>query len=129
MRHLLTILILCFVASVAHAQKTTKKTKEAKTTEAGPNSMNPNSGPNFTPPPPAPKKTKKGTAKSYEDYLASLRKEREKRIVKTAKMDRKMAREMDKPKYSDPSYFGHKRKPKKRGRKKRKLCKECHIVH
>ncbi len=29
----------------------------------------------------------------------------------------------------DPVYFGHKRKPKRRKRSKRRLCKECGIVH
>ncbi|MTI21651.1 hypothetical protein E1176_11525 [Fulvivirga sp. RKSG066] len=46
-----------------------------------------------------------------------------------AKKRKKMEREMQKPQYSDPSYFGHKRKPKKRPPGKRKFCKECKIVH
>ncbi|MCX2744478.1 hypothetical protein OO013_11415 [Mangrovivirga sp. M17] len=33
------------------------------------------------------------------------------------------------PKYSDTSYFGHDKKPKKRKRGKRKYCEECGIVH
>ncbi len=41
----------------------------------------------------------------------------------------KMQKDMKKPQYSDPMYFGHKKKPKKRKRGKRKLCKECGIVH
>lgn len=41
----------------------------------------------------------------------------------------KMAKDMKKPQYSDKSYFGHKRPPKKNKTGKRKLCKECGIVH
>ncbi|QCK13315.1 hypothetical protein [Mangrovivirga cuniculi] len=33
------------------------------------------------------------------------------------------------PKYSDPSFFGHDKKPKKRKKGKRKYCEECGIVH
>lgn len=51
------------------------------------------------------------------------------RLKKNAKEDRKIARKMEKPQYSDPMYFGHKHKPKKRPVGKRKFCKECGIVH
>lgn len=51
------------------------------------------------------------------------------RIKAEIKEDQKMTRLMKAPKYSDPSYFGHKRKPKKRSTKRRKFCKECGIVH
>ena len=37
--------------------------------------------------------------------------------------------EMEKPQYSDPSYFGHKKKPKKRPPGKKKFCKECGMYH
>jgi len=36
---------------------------------------------------------------------------------------------MKKPQYSDPTYFGHKKKPKKRPPGKKKFCKECGIYH
>lgn len=52
-----------------------------------------------------------------------------KRMKANAKTDKVMARKMKKPQYSDPLYFGHKRKPIKRPVGKRKFCKECHIVH
>lgn len=51
------------------------------------------------------------------------------RIKQNAKQDRKEARLAMKPQYSDPSYFGHKKKPKKRKPGKRKFCKECGITH
>ena len=53
----------------------------------------------------------------------------QKRMKENAKEDRKEARLMKKPQYSDPMYFGHKKKPKKRPPGKRKFCKECGIVH
>lgn len=34
-----------------------------------------------------------------------------------------------KPQYSNPEYYGHRRKPKIRPVGKRRLCKECGIVH
>lgn len=46
-----------------------------------------------------------------------------------AKKYKKMAKEMEKPQYSDPTYFGHKKKPKKRPPGKKKFCKECGMKH
>lgn len=47
-----------------------------------------------------------------------------------AKKYRKMAHDMETdPRYNDPSYFGHKHKPKKHRPGKKKFCKECGIVH
>ena len=51
------------------------------------------------------------------------------RMEANAKKYKKMERVMKKPQYSDWSYFGHKRKPKKRPVGKRKYCEECGIVH
>lgn len=41
----------------------------------------------------------------------------------------KIAKELEKPQYSDPMYFGHKKKPKKRPPGKKKFCKECQMWH
>ncbi|MGB3467596.1 MAG: hypothetical protein WBA74_20080 [Cyclobacteriaceae bacterium] len=70
-------------------------------------------------------KKKKATAKTD----AVLREEYAKRLKSNAKKSRKEARLARKPQYSDPSYFGHKKPPKKRPVGKKKFCKECHIVH
>ncbi|MDN5215654.1 hypothetical protein QQ020_26490 [Fulvivirgaceae bacterium BMA12] len=59
--------------------------------------------------------------KKVEEYHA--------RMQDNQKRYKKMARLAEKPQYSDPSYFGHKRKPKKRPPGKKKLCKECSIIH
>ncbi|MFY0627201.1 MAG: hypothetical protein JXR07_12955 [Reichenbachiella sp.] len=45
------------------------------------------------------------------------------------KAQTKKEKGMRKPQYSDPSYFGHKRPPKKRKLGKRKFCKECGMTH
>lgn len=51
------------------------------------------------------------------------------RMEANAKKYKKMDKDMKKPQYSDPSYFGHKKKPKKRPPGKKKFCKECGIWH
>ena len=51
------------------------------------------------------------------------------RIEDNKRKYKKMERQMKKPQYSDPSYFGHKRKPKIRQVGKRKFCTECGITH
>ena len=72
--------------------------------------------------------TKKGSKKAVRSH-ADLVKEAEERQVENAKRREKEAKLAEKPQYKDPSYFGHKKKPKKRPVGKRKLCKECGIVH
>ncbi|MGK7392585.1 MAG: hypothetical protein ACNS60_19685 [Candidatus Cyclobacteriaceae bacterium M2_1C_046] len=51
------------------------------------------------------------------------------RMEQNAKRNKKMERKMDHPMYSDPSYFGHRKKPKIRPVGKKKFCKECGIKH
>lgn len=65
----------------------------------------------------------------YTKYYENLVVEYQKRMKANVKRQDVIARKMEKPQYSDPSYFGHKRKPKKRPVGKRKFCKECRIVH
>jgi hypothetical protein len=65
----------------------------------------------------------------YTKYYESLVVEYQKRMKANVKKREVIARKMEKPQYSDPMYFGHKRKPKKRPVGKRKFCKECRIVH
>jgi hypothetical protein len=68
-------------------------------------------------------------SKSFKRSLDQKVVEFHQRMKDNAKQDRKEARLAKKPQYSDPSYFGHKRKPKKRKPGKRKFCKECGITH
>lgn len=75
------------------------------------------------------RKNKHSFARTYKKSLNQKVEDFHKRIKKNARDDRKEARIMKKPQYSDPSYFGHKQKPKKRPLGKRKFCKECGIVH
>jgi flagellum-specific peptidoglycan hydrolase FlgJ len=73
--------------------------------------------------------TKKGNGKAFQRTHADLVKEAEERQEANAKRRQKEAKMAEDPQYSDPSYFGHKKKPKKRPVGKRKMCKECGIVH
>ena len=51
------------------------------------------------------------------------------RMQDLQKTKRKNARLMEKPQYSNPMYFGHKRPPKKHKPSKMKFCKVCGIRH
>jgi hypothetical protein len=51
------------------------------------------------------------------------------RMEKLAKERRKLEKEMKKPEYSNPMYFGHKRLPKKHKPGKMKYCNVCGIRH
>ena len=66
---------------------------------------------------------------AYDAYYDKLIEEYKQRMRDNVKKYKSLAKEMEKPQYSDFSYFGHKRKPKKRPVGKRKFCMECEIVH
>ena len=51
------------------------------------------------------------------------------RLQKVYKQKAKEEKLSNKKKYKDPSYFGHKKKPKKRPVGKQKFCKVCRIKH
>lgn len=75
-------------------------------------------------------KKKKGKKSDMKlKTYAQTQAEFEQRMKKVAKEHRKRDKEMQKPQYSDPTYFGHKKPPKIRPVGKRKMCKECGIVH
>ena len=74
-------------------------------------------------------KKEKDSYNARHNWDAQLRKEWEQRMEANAKKYNEMAKEMKKPQYSDPLYFGHKNKPKKRPPGKKKYCSECGIVH
>ena len=75
------------------------------------------------------KKAKKAYKNSYARQFDVKIEEYEDRMQANAKKYKKLSQEAEKPQYSDPTYFGHKNKPKKRKTGKKKFCKECQIVH
>lgn len=72
-------------------------------------------------------KTRRGNKRNKPVDVTMVKYEQQKK--ENAKKYAKMEKEMKKPQNSDPSYFGHKKKPKKRPLKKRKFCHECGITH
>jgi hypothetical protein len=58
-----------------------------------------------------------------------IEKEYFRKVKQTAKENQRIEKELKKPQYSDPLYFGHKRPPKKRPLGKTKYCKECGLKH
>ena len=94
--------------------------------------------------PKAPKPTYQAYKKEKKGFMFGLFKKKNKPVFKTeeqesaefrarvsALLEQKARdqRKMNKPQYTDPSYFGHKKKPKKRKNGKKKFCKECGLWH
>jgi hypothetical protein len=75
------------------------------------------------------------TSKKKAKHSSSLPTQKQKmdeyedRMEANAKKYKEAEKEMSKPRYNDPEYFGHKHKPKKRAPGKKKFCKECGMVH
>jgi hypothetical protein len=66
-------------------------------------------------------RTPKTTIDLQEEYYE--------RVEAVMKARKKMARLSQKPQYSNPMYFGHRRPPKKHSAEKMRFCKECGIRH
>lgn len=116
-------LMSCAVALAQSGKKNKKKDKKKSQTEVRqPTSMDPS----YPTPGYAPKYERK--AKSIDlTYNAEKRYYQQKQ--KIAKDRKKAEKELMKPQYTDPMYFGHKRPPKKHKPGKMKYCKECGIRH
>lgn len=119
----LVVVLLFLVVSIASFGQSKKKRAEEGTN--APTSLNPS----FPSEQYAPKKTssKKKSKKSGPTYESEQQYyERMARLEKTRKKNEKL---MEKPQYSNPMYFGHKRPPKKHKAGKLKFCKECGMRH
>ncbi|MBL7859091.1 MAG: hypothetical protein JNM57_15470 [Cyclobacteriaceae bacterium] len=121
---LLFILICVLLTNATFAQSGKKKKSSAPTKEASqPTSLNPQAEQKKNYEPKKSRKSQRGETtynaeKQYYDRMAGLEKTR-----------RKNERMLDDPQYSDPTYFGHKRPPKRRPPNKMKFCKVCGIRH
>ncbi len=117
------MLLLMALASVSLAQSK-KKQKHEETGQPQPSSLDP------TYPEREYKQPKKRSKKSsIQGPTYESDKEYAERMQATAKAKTKNERMLEKPQYSDPMYFGHKRPPKKHRPNKMKFCKVCGIRH
>lgn len=114
------ILILLTIASYGQSERKRKKKQRQSAEASQPTSLDPSMPQkDYTP---KRKKTSKGpTYESEEQYY-----ERMADLEKTRRKNEKM---LEKPQYSDPTYFGHKRPPKRRPPNRMKYCKVCGIRH
>ena len=122
MRVILSILFsLIIFASFGQSRK---QRREEAQQQDGPTSLEPSSSEEkrYLPKESRRKSNSKGPTYNGE-------KEFQERVEAFAKTRRKNERMLMTPQYSDPSYFGHKRPPKKRPPHKMKFCKECGIRH
>lgn len=110
-------------SSVSFAQSK-KKQKKANSSPQRSTSLSPYFPSEDYAPEKATKKKSKGRKATY-----NAMDEHEARMKAVVKAHRKAEKEMSKPQYADPTYFGHKRKPKKNKPGKMKFCKECEIRH
>jgi len=127
----------CFVFIVAvilltSCQKQPISQSQHNNSPQNPSSLNPEANNNYGQRPQPRQETwffglfKKKQKLNWGDQLIV---EYEERMEQNVKNKRKKAKEMEKPQYSDWTYFGHKRKPKKRPPEKMKYCDECGIRH
>jgi len=118
------IVFLCFAAAESSGQlfKRKKQKAEAESPAQQPTSLNPSSSRSQEYAPKESRRSSKGPTYGLEQEYYE-------RMEAVAKERRKVEKIMEKPQYSDPMYFGHKRPPKKRKPSKMKFCKVCGIRH
>jgi hypothetical protein len=115
-------LIFILLSTASFGQFWKKKKKVSAPTQSGqPTALNPLPQKDYTPRAAKKSSTKGATFDSERRYY-----ERKEELEKTRRKNEKL---QQKPQYSDPMYFGHKRPPKKRKAGKLKYCKECGIRH
>ncbi|WP_258098955.1 hypothetical protein [Marinoscillum pacificum] len=71
------------------------------------------------------KKKQKPQFKTYQEESEDFRE----RVSAVLEQKAKEERKMNKARYTNPLYFGHKKPPKKRKNGKKKFCKECGLWH
>ena len=120
------ILILLLAVTGFTLQAQSKKQKKGASAEVQENGMPNSVDPSYPQKQYGPKKStrKKGSGPTYESEQQYY--ERMAQLNKTKRKNERMA---ETPQYSDPTYFGHKRPPKKRPPGKMKYCKECGLRH
>jgi hypothetical protein len=120
------LVLLVGLTTVAFGQSKKKKPSEPAPTSQQPSSLAPSS-----PQSQQPVKTKSKSKTKSPKLEVTYDAERKyfKRVKQVAKEQIKAEKEMQKPQYSDPMYFGHKKPPKKRPTGKTKYCKECGMRH
>ena len=118
------IIFFAFMAADSCAQFWKKKKRKAETENSAPQptSLSPSYQGNREYVPKAARRPSKGPTYGLEQEFYD-------RMEELEKVKRKNEKLMEKPQYSDPLYFGHKRPPKKRKPSKMKFCKECGIRH
>ena len=129
MKYVLIVVMMFGTVVWSQAQSNKKKNKKAETDQfqGAPSSRDPGTSSNIFKG--ERKRVKSNSNQKYGGLEAKALDEYKQLKKANAKKYRKIEKMKDKPQYSDPSYFGHKRKPKKRPVGKRKFCKECGIVH
>jgi hypothetical protein len=116
------ILLLIFLTATTFAQSRKKKKRASVSQESTqPTALDPLPEKDYAPKASKKNPTKGPTFDSERKYY-----ERKEELEKTRRKNEKL---LDKPQYSDPMYFGHKKPPKKRKPSKMRYCKECGIRH
>jgi hypothetical protein len=116
------ILTFALITSASYGQFWKKKKKALPPSPtAQPTTVNPLPQKDY-----APRASKKSPSKGATYESEQRYYERMEQLEKTRRKNEKL---QQKPQYSDPMYFGHKRPPKKRKAGKLKYCKECGIRH
>lgn len=125
---LLVSIFLVLLTCSSYAQLTRKEKKAARrgTAVDQPTTLDPGNENDVVA---APERATRHKEKKFKGPTHNAQKEFEQRMAARSKTYRRNERMLMTPQYSNPAYFGHKRKPKKHAANKIRYCKECGIRH
>jgi hypothetical protein len=127
MRYFILALWIGFsIDVVAQSKKKDKSKAGSESISQQPSSLSPNTGQQSQS---VKSKSKSKTSSPKLEVTYDAERKYYQRVKRVAKEQIKAEKELQKPQYSDPLYFGHKKPPKKRPAGKMKYCKECGMKH
>jgi hypothetical protein len=133
MRAILILLCLTLTVTVSHAQSSKRRKKKQPATFEKKNPSLERQASSLEPYTPYAERatTSKKKSVKQKDKTGKYDAQQEfyARMAAVQKKREQSEKMMEKPQYSDPMYFGHRRPPKKRSPGKMKFCKECGIKH
>lgn len=122
-------LVLLMLPGWGQSKKKRKKDKHIAKESMQSNTVGPNSIQPYYPKEFRPEKSYKKSKTRFAGPTYNAEQKYYERMEKLAKEYRKLAKELKKPQYTDPKYFGHKRLPKKHKPGKMRYCNVCGIRH
>ncbi|NJM26781.1 MAG: hypothetical protein HC859_16210 [Bacteroidia bacterium] len=129
----LVLLLACVVlpgwSQSKKKKKSKRKAEQVYVEKSGPTSLSPSTSRTYDLHSDYQHRTKKKNKKNFFAPKYNAEERYYMRMELVAKERARLSKELKKPQHADPSYFGHKHKPRKHKPSKMRYCNVCGIRH